>query len=66
MYEIILWVCLLTAPNCPSYNAVNHRVMVFPTSSMDECEQLWKDSLNIPDPKGTKSYHKCEAVEEPL
>lgn len=66
MYEFILWSCLLSAPNCPVYNSVNHIVLVFPTPSRDACEEMWKESLEIPDREGVKSYHKCEPVNEDL
>lgn len=62
MYEFILWMCLTATPACPVYQSVNHSVEIFPFPSRQECEDAWKQSLEVPDPKGMKSYHKCQPV----
>jgi hypothetical protein len=66
MYEFILWACLVTSPDCPVYASVGHHVMIFPEQTKEECEADWKKSLTVPDPEGTKTYHVCQPVEQPL
>lgn len=66
MYEFILWMCLAQGSACPMYNAVQHRVTIFPMHSMEECDKAWTESLKEPDPQGMKSYHVCQPVSEYL
>ena len=66
MYEFVLWMCLQTKPDCPVWQSFDNKVMVFPSKSLQECEAQWKETLEVPDPEGMKSYHKCQPVEESL
>ena len=66
MYELILWMCLKTSPDCPLWNAVNHIVTVHKMDSMKDCEDAWAASLKVPDPDDMKSYHICQPITESL
>jgi hypothetical protein len=66
MYELIIWMCLTSGPQCDMHHSMKQMVLMFPAKSMPDCEEGWKASLEEPDPAGTKSYHVCRAVQEPI
>lgn len=66
MYEFILWMCLLTQPQCNYWQAAQHKVLIFKETSKDECEQAWLKSLETPDPNWLKSRYLCQPITEPL
>lgn len=66
MYEFVLWMCLLSAPDCDAWNGPTHMSMTGYVQSKEDCESKWKESLMVPDPEGMKARHICRPFQEPL
>lgn len=65
MYKFILWMCISTH-SCPMWESKGNIVYMDKAKDKQECEQMWIDSLQKPDPEGYKSYHTCTPIDVDL
>jgi hypothetical protein len=45
MYELVLWMCLVSAPDCDMQRGPTHMSTTLYVESKEACEETWKRSL---------------------